>query len=126
MARLITLDLGGKLVWTALSADGSAAGGPDAATLRPGSSDFSCLCTAAARGDTLAVVGSQPSAVYVYDGQSGGQGPPLLRSTITALSFPARDAPYAVALSPDGQRVAIGTDKGDRRGGNEEERSLCC
>jgi hypothetical protein len=109
MARLFSADCSGNLSWIALEPDGSAAADPNTAgSLRPGSSE---LLRAAAWCDTLVVTGSFPAAMYVYDGQSDAEGPPVPRHTVTA--FPADDRPMSVALSPGGQSVAIGTLKGE-------------
>jgi hypothetical protein len=109
MSRIFAANYDGNLSWSGLNSDGSAAASPNTTgSLKPGSIS---LYRAAAWDDTLVVAGSNPAAVYVYSGQSGSQGPPELRHTITA--FPADDYPMSVALSPDGQSVAIGMSKGE-------------
>jgi hypothetical protein len=112
MARIFSTVEPGDLSWSSLNPNGSGTVVSNTAgTLRPGSEH---LFRAAARGDTLVVAGVEPAAVYVYEGQTRGQGRPVLRHTIT--SFLGDDCPFAVALSPDGQSVAVGTDEGE---GNE-------
>jgi hypothetical protein len=121
MASLIAADENGNLLWNALNPDGSAApsGPTTAGTLRPGSK---YLYRAAARGSTLVVAGEEPHTVYVYD--NGGQGPPVLLRTITAVL--SEEHLRAVALSPDGQSLAIGKSGGETLNGVVQARAFGC
>jgi hypothetical protein len=124
MARLCTTDRDGNLLWSSLNSDGTAAAASAialSASAASGSADSttsgvlrpSCAISKLiqAQGDTLVVAGEKPHAVCVFEGHSGRQGPPVLRHTMTDFSDDER--PLSVALSPDGQSVAIGIGSGE-------------